>query len=208
MDLLGSASLGLNNLMLITGDPPRMGHFPEATAVFDIDAIGLIKGVNNLNHGLDFSGRPIKDQTKFVLGCGVNPAAAELDWEIERLRKKIAAGAEYIFSQPLYDPQLLENFLTKIKDLPNIPFYVGILPLYSLRNAEFLHNEVPGMQVPDDIMKKMVAASSKEKQREVGLAVAREALGAAAKMERINGAYVFPPFRNYQAVEKLLEVVR
>jgi len=208
MDLMGQAALGLKNLMLITGDPPKMGHYPDATPVFDLDAIGLIRGVSHLNQGLDFSGRPMKDQTSFLIGCGVNPGAVDLDLEAERYRRKVEAGAEFVFSQPVYDIKLLETFLGKIKNVKPIPFFVGVLPLASLRNAEFLHNEVPGMQIPNEIMKAMQAASTKEAQREVGLEIARDALVAAKSISFVRGAYVFPPFRSYQAVEKLIEVIR
>lgn len=208
MDLIGSAALGLSNLMLITGDPPKMGNYPEATAVFDVDAIGLIRFATNLNRGLDFAGRPIKEATRFVIGCGVNPAAIDVDVEVERYRQKIEAGAEYVFSQPVYDPRLLEEFFRRTRNLPTIPFYVGILPLASVRNAEFLHNEVPGMQIPVPVMARMAAAETKEAQRAVGLAIARETLAAAKAMPRVRGAYIFPPFGNYRAVEKLLEVIR
>lgn len=208
MDLIGSAALGLSNLMLITGDPPKMGNYPEATAVFDVDAIGLIRFAANLNRGIDFAGRPIKEATKFVIGCGCNPGAVDLDLEVERFRKKIDVGAEYVFSQPMYDPKLLEEFFRRTRDFPAIPFYVGILPLASIRNAEFLHNEVPGMQIPKPVMERMAKAATKEAQREVGLAVAQETLAAAKEMGRVKGAYIFPPFGNYRAVEQLLEVVR
>jgi len=150
----------------------------------------------------------MKDQTSFLIGCGVNPGAVDLDLEAERYRRKVEAGAEFVFSQPVYDIKLLETFLGKIKNVKPIPFFVGVLPLASLRNAEFLHNEVPGMQIPNEIMKAMQAASTKEAQREVGLEIARDALVAAKSISFVRGAYVFPPFRSYQAVEKLIEVIR
>jgi len=208
MDLLGAAALGLNNLLLITGDPPKMGHYPEATAVFDMDSIGLIHFVANLNRGLDFSERPIKEPTKFLIGCGVNPGAVDLDLEVARFRQKVEAGAEFAFSQPLYDPKLLEVFFNRSADIPRIPFFAGILPLASLRNAEFLHNEIPGMQIPKPVMDRMAKASSHEAQREVGLAIACEALAAVHSMDRVNGAYIFPPFGIYRKVEDLLKVIR
>lgn len=207
MDLIGAAALGLNNVLLITGDPPKMGHYPEATAVFDIDSIGLIRFVSNLNRGLDFADRPIKDRTKFLIGCGVNPGAVDLDLEIERFRQKVLAGAEFVFSQPIYEPKLLEEFFRRTSKIQPIPFFVGILPLASLRNAEFLHNEIPGMQVPKEVMERMGRASSREGQQEVGLSVAKEALVAARGMERVNGAYIFPPFGNYKLVKELIGVI-
>ncbi len=208
MDLIGAAALGLNNVLLITGDPPKMGHYPEATAVFDIDSIGLIRFVSNLNRGLDFAERPIKDPTKFLIGCGVNPGAVDINLEAERFRQKVEAGAEFAFSQPVYDPKLLEKFFELTKDVHPIPFCVGILPLASLRNAEFLHNEIPGMQIPKSVMERMAKAATRETQQEVGLSVARDSLEAARGMKRVGGAYIFPPFGNYGLVEELIKIVR
>lgn len=208
MDLIGAAALGLNNVLLITGDPPKMGNYPEATAVFDIDSIGLIKFASYLNRGLDFGERPLKEATSLLIGCGVNPGAVDLDIEVSRYKKKIEAGAEFVFSQPLFDIKLLERFFERVKDVPRIPFLVGILPLASLRNAEFLHNEVPGMQIPKKTMDRMEKAATKEAQQEVGLAVAKEALIAARELPQVTGAYIFPPFGNYKIVSKILEVIR
>lgn len=205
MDLIGAAALGLNNVLLITGDPPKMGNYPDATAVFDIDSIGLIKFVKNLNRGLDFSERPLKGSTKFLIGCGVNPGAVDLDLEVERYKLKVKAGAEFVFSQPIFDIKLLERFFCRIKDARPIPFLVGILPLASLRNAEFLHNEVPGMQVPKHIMDKMQGAKSKEAQQKVGLSSAKEVLIASKEIKGVTGAYIFPPFGNYKIVAELLK---
>jgi len=208
MDLIGAAALGIKNLLIITGDPPKMGNYPEATAVFDIDSIGLIKFVSNLNVGLDLADRPIKEPTSFVIGCGVNPGAIDPDLEAERFKQKVDAGAEFAFSQPVYDAKLLDSFFRRIGGAPSIPFFVGILPLASHRNAEFLHNEVPGMQVPDSIMERMAAAKSKQAQREVGLAVAKDSLAAAKSMKGVTGVYIFPPFGDYAKVDELLKVVR
>jgi len=208
MDLIGAAALGLNNVLLITGDPPKMGNYPDATAVFDIDSIGLIHFVSNLNKGLDFSERPMKESTKLLIGCGVNPGAVDLDLEVERYKKKILSGAEFVFSQPVFDMKILERFFEKIKDVPLVPFFVGILPLVSFRNAEFLHNEVPGMQVPKEIMQKMEQAKTKEGQREVGLTAAKDALIAAREIKQIKGTYIFPSLGNYKIVADLLSVIR
>lgn len=204
MDLLGAAALGLNNLLIITGDPPKMGHYPDATAVFDMDSIGLISFVANMNRGLDFAGRPIKGQTSFVIGCGCNPGAVDTDLEAERYRQKVEAGAEYVFSQPVYDLKIVDNFLAKIKGVKKIPFFVGVLPLTSLKNAEFLHNEVPGMQVPDKVMNRIRAETSREGQRAVGLEVAADILAYARDLSAVGGAYIFPPFGKYNLIEKLL----
>lgn len=208
MDLIGASALGLDNLLLITGDPPKMGHYPEATAVFDIDSIGLIRFVSNLNRGMDFAERPIKQATKFLIGCGVNPGAVDMDLEVERLRQKIEAGAEFVFSQPIFDPELLEAFFKKASGMRKIPFFVGILPLISLRNAEFLHNEVPGMQIPKHILNKMAVASTRKAQQELGLAIAKEALAASKAMGQVSGAYIFPPLGKYDIIGDLLKVIR
>ncbi len=208
MDLIGAAALGLNNVLIITGDPPKMGHYPDATPVFDVDSIGLIRMVANMNEGVDFSERPIKNHTRFLIGCGVNPGAVDLDLEVERFAKKVAMGAEFAFSQPIYEPELLEAFFARTQEVRRIPFFVGILPLASLRNAEFLHNEVPGMQVPAAIMKQMAGAQTREAQRDVGMGVAKEALAAAHAMDRVTGAYIFPPFGDYNKVAELLKVIR
>lgn len=208
MDLIGAHCLGLRNLMLITGDPPKMGNFPDATAVFDVDAIGLVDFARKLNHGLDLSGKPVgkNEGTDFVIGVGCNPGAIDIDLEVERLRRKIEAGAEYVFSQPVYDVERLERFLELSKDIPHIPFFVGILPLASLKNAEFLTREVPGMEVPDAILERLRSARSKDEQRDVGVRVATECLAAAAAFqERVRGAYIFPPFGKY---EPILQVLR
>src|SRR3954466_8029070 len=146
-DLLGAAAIGLRNLLIITGDPPKMGPYPDATAVFDIDAIGLTNLVNNLNHGLDPGGNPIGAPTRYAIGVGVNPAAVDPALELKRFEYKVEAGAEYAITQPVFDAEQLEKFLGKIQHV-RIPIVAGIWPLVSLRNAEFLANEVPGVTVP------------------------------------------------------------
>jgi homocysteine S-methyltransferase len=204
MDLLGAAALELNNMLIITGDPPKMGHYPDATAVFDIDSIGLIRFASNLNRGLDFASRPLKGATSLVIGCGCNPGAVDIDIEADRFRKKVEAGAEFAFSQPVYDLKILEKFFEKIKNVKKIPFFVGILPLASLKNAEFLHNEVPGMQIPAKIMDRMRKETARDGWQKVGLDVASEIIGYARSSVKVGGAYIFPPFGNYRLVERLL----
>jgi homocysteine S-methyltransferase len=205
MDLIGANALGLRNILAITGDPPKMGDYPDATAVFDIDSIGLIHLIQNLNRGLDFTGKFIGEATSFVVGAGCNPGAVNFDYEIERFKKKIQAGAEFIFTQPVYEPSLLEKFLDATKEFSHIPIIVGILPLASYRNAEFLHNEVPGMQIPPQIMERMAKAPSKEAQREEGIKIAKEMLSYLRKVERVKGVYIFPPFGRYESVLRVLE---
>jgi methionine synthase I (cobalamin-dependent)/5,10-methylenetetrahydrofolate reductase len=205
MDLLGAHALGLRNILAVTGDPPKMGTYPDATAVFDIDSIGLISFIQLLNRGLDFAGQPIGGQTALFVGAGCNPGAVDLDVEAERYARKVDAGAEFFFSQPVFDEELLSRFLDRTAGAREVPFLVGIMPLVSLKNAEFLHNEVPGMQIPDAVMRAMRAAPSRDAQREVGVQVAREALLRCRAHPRVRGVYVYPPFGSYKAVLRLLE---
>lgn len=207
MDLLGANALGLRNILAITGDPPKMGTYPNATAVFDIDAIGLITFIQMLNRGLDFSGAPIGGKTDLLVGAGCNPGHVDLDLEVERFGRKIAAGAEYFFSQPVFDPELLLRFFDLTDKFPRVPFLVGIMPLVSAKNAEFLHNEVPGMQVPAAIRTRLANAGSRDDQREAGVQVAREALAEVVDHPRVNGVYVYPPFGSYNAVLRIIDVI-
>ena len=176
-DLLGCAALGLHNMLLITGDPPKMGPYPEATAVFDIDAIGLTNMVNLMNHGLDLGGNPFGEPTCFTIGVGVNPGHLDLEYELRRLDWKVKAGAEYAITQPVFDVRQLETFLSRIEHM-KLPIVAGIWPLLSYRNAQFMNNEVPGVSVPDEVMERMRLASEKGKEfglRE-GVTIARETL--------------------------------
>jgi len=172
-DLLGAWALGLRNILAITGDPPKLGNYPDATAVFDVDAIGLTNLLNRLNHGLDLAGNPIGDPTGFSIGVGVNPGAINLDDELRRLDWKIQAGAEYMITQPVFDLAILERFLKRINHV-SLPLVCGIWPLVSYRNAEFMNNEVPGASVPHDIMDRMRRAPTKEEGFQEGIAIARE----------------------------------
>src|SRR5262249_35419633 len=152
--LLGAHDLGLRNLVIITGDPPKIGDFPDASAVYDLDSIGILKLTSRLNHGVDPGGKPVGGVTGFLLATGAEPAALNYRREIERLAQKKAAGAELVMTQPVYDAAVLDRFLKDIEPL-NLPVLVGVLPLASYRNAEFLHNEVPGMQVPEAVRERM-----------------------------------------------------
>jgi homocysteine S-methyltransferase len=205
-DLLGAAALGLHNLLLITGDPPKMGPYPDATAVFDIDAIGLTNMVNKLNHGLDLGNNPTGKPTAFSIGVGVNPGAVNLEEEIKRFEWKIEAGAEYAITQPVFDIEQLRVFLKRIEHC-RIPIVAGIWPLVSFRNAEFLHNEVPGVRVTPEIMERMRAASaiSKEAGRDEGLKIARESLVEVRDL--IQGVQVSAPFGNVKYALEVFEVL-
>jgi methionine synthase I (cobalamin-dependent)/5,10-methylenetetrahydrofolate reductase len=201
-DLLGASALGLRNLLLITGDPPKMGPYPDATAVFDIDAIGLTNLARQLNRGLDPGGNPIGTPTQFVIGVGVNPAAIDPAHERRRFAWKVEAGAEYAITQPVFDPAQLEAFLASIEDT-RIPVVAGIWPLVSARNAEFLANEVPGVTVPREVLERMRRASDRGKEHAVaeGIAIAREML--ARVRGAVQGVQVSAPFGR---IELALEV--
>lgn len=205
-DLLGAAALGLHNILVITGDPPKMGPYPDATAVFDIDSIGLTNMVNKLNHGLDLGNNPIGEPTAFCIGVGVNPGAINLDEEIKRFEWKVEAGAQYAITQPVFDTDQLRDFLKRIEHV-RIPIIAGIWPLVSYRNAEFLHNEVPGVRVTPSIMDRMRKAStiSKEAGREEGLKIARESLMEVR--DEIQGVQVSAPFGNVKYALEVFEAL-
>jgi len=192
-DLLGASAVGLRNLLLITGDPPKMGPYPSATAVFDIDSIGLTNLVNNLNHGRDPGDNAIGAPTRFVIGVGVNPAPVDLEHELRRFAWKVEAGAEFAVTQPVFDATQLENFLRRT-DGERVPIVAGIWPLVSVRNAEFLANEVPGVSVPDAVITRMRRAGEKSKEHAVaeGIAIAREMLGRVRG--EVQGVQVSAPF--------------
>ncbi|MCA1632796.1 MAG: bifunctional homocysteine S-methyltransferase/methylenetetrahydrofolate reductase [Acidobacteria bacterium] len=205
-DLLGAAALGLRNLLLITGDPPKMGPYPDATAVFDIDSIGLTNMVSKLNHGLDLGNNPVGCPTSFCIGVGVNPGAINLEEEIKRFEYKVEAGAEFAITQPVFDVEQLRAFLKRIEHV-RIPIVAGIWPLVSYRNAEFLHNEVPGVRVTPTIMERMRAASERGKEfgRDEGLKIARESL--LEVRELIQGVQVSAPFNNVRYALEVFEAL-
>jgi methionine synthase / methylenetetrahydrofolate reductase(NADPH) len=202
-DLLGASATGIRNLICITGDPPKMGSYPDATAVFDVDAIGLVNIVHNLNRGLDIGGNPIGVGTSFVIGVGANPGLPNLDEEIKRFEYKVQAGAEYAVTQPVFDLALLENFLRRIEHC-RIPVVAGIWPLVSARNAEFMKNELR-VSVPDEILNRMTKAASPEAAREEGVAIAREML--AAVRDRVQGAQISAPQSRYTSAVDVLEAL-
>lgn len=194
-DLIGAHALGIRNLLLVTGDPPKMGPYPEATAVFDIDSIGLTNLVRRLNHGLDPGGNPIGEPTAFTIGVGVNPGAVDLAYELNRFYWKVEAGAEYAVTQPVFDADQLLRFIDEIEKRElRIPIVAGIWPLVSARNAEFLANEVPGVTVPDDILARMQRASAAGKEHALaeGIAIAREMF--AHVRDAVQGLQVSAPF--------------
>jgi methionine synthase / methylenetetrahydrofolate reductase (NADH) len=201
--LLGAHAIGIRNLVIITGDPPKVGDYPEATAVYDLDAIGLLQMASNMNRGIDPAGKPLPGgQTSFLLATGLEPGAADLDKEIQRLERKKAAGAEMVMTQPIFQTDLLEEVLRRIAHL-ELPVLVGVLPLVSYKNAEFLHNEVPGMQIPDAIRERMRKTPGGEAARKEGVKIAREMLFAVR--ERVQGAYLMPPLGRYELALQVLD---
>lgn len=203
-DLLGAYALGLRNILAITGDPPKVGNYPQATAVFDIDSIGLVNVIHRLNHGRDLGNNPIGKPTGFVCGVGANPGAIDLDLEVSRFEWKVDAGAEYAITQPVFDTDLLERFLERISHV-RIPIFAGIWPLVSLKNAEFMNNEVPGASVPENLMNRLRKAGSVEAQREEGILIAREALERVRPM--VDGVQVSVPLGRVESVLKVIEVL-
>ncbi|HZS07491.1 MAG TPA: bifunctional homocysteine S-methyltransferase/methylenetetrahydrofolate reductase [Blastocatellia bacterium] len=204
-DLLGAAAVGLHNFLLVTGDPPKMGPYPDATAVFDIDSIGLTNMVNRLNHGLDPGGNPIGRPTAFVIGVGVNPGALDLDHEIRRFEWKVEAGAEFAITQPVFDVEQLKNFLKRIEHC-RIPVIPGVWPLTSYRNAEFLNNEVPGVSVPPNILERMRKTEDGAAALKEGVRIAQEMLEEVRPY--VQGVQVSAPFGKIPHALEVFEVLR
>ncbi|MBM4176544.1 MAG: bifunctional homocysteine S-methyltransferase/methylenetetrahydrofolate reductase [Ignavibacteria bacterium] len=201
-DLLGAWALGVRNILAITGDPPKLGNYPDATAVFDVDAIGLVNLINRLNHGLDLASNPIGEPTGFSIGVGVNPGAINLDDELKRLDWKIEAGAEYMITQPVFDIKIFESFIKRI-DYVKLPLICGIWPLISYRNAEFMNNEVPGASVPDEILSRMRSATTKDEGFETGIQIARETYNYIRN--DVAGVQLAAPLGRVEAVFEILK---
>jgi methionine synthase I (cobalamin-dependent)/5,10-methylenetetrahydrofolate reductase len=202
-DLLGASSIGLKNILCLTGDPPKLGNYPDATAVYDVDAIGLVNIVHRLNHGLDIGGNPIGESTGFTIAVAANPGVPDLDNEVRRFAWKVEAGAEYGITQPVFDLRVLETFLKRIEGF-RIPIVAGIWPLTSLRNAEFMKNDLR-VSVPDEILARMSRASSPDAARAEGILIAQEMLAAARTM--VQGVQVSAPFGRYGAAADVLAAV-
>ena len=200
-DLLGCSGCGIHNFLFITGDPPKLGNYGFASGVFDTDSIGLAKLQKDLNRGFDFGGQKIDPPTAAVIGVGADPNAIDFQREIDRLRQKAAAGADFVTTQPVFDPDALKRFVEAIADL-HLPVIAGIWPLASLRNALFMKNEVPGVVVPDAIITRMEAANTREEQLATGIAIAREAV--AAVRPYVAGVQVSAPLGNVRAALAVL----
>jgi len=202
-DLLGVHALGIHNILAVTGDPPVLGDYPQATAVYDVDSIGLVKIVNKLNQGTDWAGNLIGSPTFFCVGVAVNPNADDLKREIDRFEKKVEAGADFAFTQPLYDLKILEQFLQKVSHL-EVPVFLGVLPLRSHKHAEFLHYELPGMNIPKELRERMRKA--KDRSAQVGILVAKEILGQAKGM--VDGVYLMPSFGRFDVISEVLKELK
>lgn len=202
-ELLGAHAMGVRNLICITGDPPRMGTYPDASAVFDVDSIGLTNVVNNLNHGLDIGGNPTGSQTALLIGVGANPGALNMDEELRRFAWKVEAGAEYVVTQPVFDLDLLQLFLRRTEQF-KLPIIAGIWPLTSYRNAEFMVNELR-VPVPQSYMDRMRKADSAEKARAEGVAIAQEMTGQVRRM--VQGAQLSAPFGRYEMAIQVAEAL-
>ena len=203
-DLLGATALGVRNILAITGDPPMIGDYPQATAVFDIDSIGLVHLIDNLNHGIDVGEKRIGDPTSFFTGVGMDPNSVNPENEIHRLQLKKEAGAEYVITQPVFDVDSLEAFLEKA-DLGDLFLVAGIWPLVSLRNAEFMKNEVPGVFVPDKVIKRIAEFETKEDQLKAGIEIAQNMVDRVLGF--VHGIQVSAPFGRYQLAVDVAEAV-
>lgn len=202
-ELIGAHAIGVRNLICITGDPPRMGAYPDATAVFDVDAIGLIRIASRLNHGLDLGGNPIGSQTALLIGAGANPGAVNMDEELRRFEKKVQAGAEYIVTQPVFDMELLEAFLKRTEQF-KLPIIAGVWPLTSIRNAEFMVHELR-VPVPEPFIERMRRAESAETARAEGVAIAQEMVERARPLTA--GVQLSAPFGRYEMAIQVAEAI-
>ncbi len=202
-DLLGASSIGLKNILCLTGDPPKLGNYPDATAVFDVDAIGLVNIVRRLNHGLDIGSNSIAASTNFTIGVAANPGVPDIEHELRRFAYKVEAGAEYSITQPVFDLRLLEEFLNRIESF-RIPVIAGIWPLTSLRNAEFMKNDLR-VSMPEEIMLRMAQADTPDAARKEGILIAQEMLEAVRPM--VQGVQVSAPFGRYIAAAEVIASV-
>ena len=207
-DLLGAYALGLRNILAVTGQPPVLGTYPAATAVLDVDSIGLVNVLNNLNRGLDVGGNPMGTQTGFLIGVEVNPYALDVEEESRRFQFKVEAGANFAVTQPVFDAEHLARFLKRIKSagIARIPILAGVYPLTSFRNAEFLNNEVPGVSVPPAIMERMRKADTGDQARAEGVKIARELLAQIRQL--VQGVQISAPFGRYAMAVEVASVLR
>ena len=201
-ELLGAHSLGMRNVLCVTGDPAGIGDYPHATSVYDVDASGLIRALSSMNRGTDILGNTIGNPTSFYIACAFNPSADDFDHELEKLSRKVEAGVNIVFTQPVFEMKTLESFMKRIEHL-KIPVMVGIIPLRSFKHADFLHNEIPGMVIPEKIREELRTGGSNA--GKIGVQRSKEFLQDAKSM--VAGAYFMPPFQKYHIIEELLSVL-
>ncbi|RME42056.1 MAG: bifunctional homocysteine S-methyltransferase/methylenetetrahydrofolate reductase [Chloroflexi bacterium] len=201
-ELLGAHAMGVRNIFIVMGDPPRIGDYPDATAVSDIVPSGLIRLVKGFNQGVDMTGKPIEEPTSFFVGAAFDPGAENLDRELRVLDKKIDSGADFLLTQPVYDPEVIERVLRRIGEFP-VPVIMGVLPLYNHRHADFLHHEVPGISIPDHVRQRLKEAG--DDGLDMGIQLTHELLKAVR--DYIHGAYVMPPFGRYDVVAEVARAV-
>jgi methionine synthase I (cobalamin-dependent)/5,10-methylenetetrahydrofolate reductase len=201
-DLLGAHALDIRNILAMTGDPPRAGDYANATAVFDVDGVGLIEVLRRMNEGVDANGNSVGEPTAFCIGAALNPAAADVDREIERFHRKVRAGARWVQTQPVYDLDQLDRFLARAGGSP-VPVLVGLLPLHSFRHAEFLHNEVPGITIPDEVRGRLRDAG--DRALRMGIEMAQALVHEARR--RYAGVYLMPSFGRFEVVAEVLDVL-
>jgi homocysteine S-methyltransferase len=198
-DLIGAHALGIRNILCLTGDPPGLGDYAQSKAVYDVDSIGLIRIVKQLNLGTDIGGNSIGTPTRFLAGAALNPTAEDLDWELSRFREKLAAGADFVMTQPVYDADLFREVLNEVGEI-GVPILMGILPLQSYRHALFLHNELPGVKLTEEALRRMERAGADGIAE--GLTIAREMIDACGSLT--GGIYIMPSFHRYEMAAALV----
>lgn len=205
-DIMGAYAIGLRNVLAITGDPPKLGEYPDATGVFDVDSVGLTQAISNLNRGLDLAGNRLPQPTGMVIGVGLNPCALSFEYELSHYGDKVKAGAEFVITQPVFDPQALFKFLDAAEaKYGKLPVIAGVWPLVSFKNAEFMQNEIPGVEIPQEVMARMAKATGKDEGLAEGVEIAKEMIRAIAP--RVAGYQVSAPFGRVELALKVLEDV-
>ena len=202
--MMGFDALGIDHVLAVTGDPAKFGDLPGSSSVYDLTSFEIIRMIKQLNEGIAFSGKPLKQKAKFIVGAAFNPNVKHLDKAVQRLERKISSGADYIMTQPVYDAELIERIADATQHL-NVPIFLGIFPLASGRNAEYLHNEVPGIQLSDEVRQRMSGLEGAEGRAE-GVRIAQELLDVA--MARFNGIYLMTPFLAYEMTVALTKYVK
>ncbi len=202
-DLLGAHALGLRVVLALTGDPPNLGDSALAKGVYDVDSIGLIRMLRGLNEGVDAAGNAIGQKTTFMIGAALNPTATDLEFELDRFRRKVDAGAHFVMTQPVYDAELFSRVLGRIGPL-SVPVLMGLMPLQSFRNAEFVHNELPGVKLTEDVLVRMRKAGAQGQAE--GLAISLELLNAC--LHQVSGVYIIPTFQRYEPAAELVRRLR